>query len=81
MERAHKHALCNGNLRHMAALAKQEQEQDLQPPLIAKLLPRRVAGQVVLRGPSDPDDSSCDTTGLIEVARQHLDIEYCARCY
>ena len=38
------------------------------------------AGQVVLRDPSDPDDSSSDTTGLIKVARQHLDIEYCARC-
>ena len=38
------------------------------------------AGQVVLRGPADPDDPPCDTTGLIEVARQHLDIEYCASC-
>ena len=71
-------APCSGNLRHVAPLAKQEQEG--QPPLIAPLLRHGSAGQVVLRDPSDPDDSSSDTTGLIEVARQNLDIEYCARC-
>ena len=59
------------NLWHMAVLAKHER---------AAASTQGSAGQVVLREPSNADDSSCDTTGLLEVARQHLDIEYCASC-
>ena len=59
------------NFWHMAVLAKQER---------AAASTQGFAGQVVLREPSNADDSSCDTTGLLEVARQHLDIEYCASC-